>query len=237
MENPYSIQQKQIVAQLEKLSAKNEPKATLVDMQKDYKNDDQICLTSLSFVEKKTADKITEKIIKPLEKSGPDHFYFPADSMHITIKNIRTIHKPPLFTPEDIIKADKLFKSIIPKFPSFSFNFKGLAKFPTSISLIGYCDETLRKLVQALDRGLNEISLPDNKKYISDEIFFGNISICRFTHEPSDKFIDKFTELKKINIGTVLIKKINLITCNAVCNPKTRNIINTYELKNEQTRY
>ncbi|MGH8002418.1 MAG: 2'-5' RNA ligase family protein, partial [Brasilonema sp.] len=139
-------------------------------------------------------------------------------------------HNPPLFQNEDVVKVHELFTQIIPKFQSFTFHLEGLILFPTSVSLVGYCDETLRKLVQALDLGLKEIGVPDNKKYISDTIFFGNMTLCRLTHEPSSSFQNKVKELESIYIGEMRVTEISLIICNAVCHPKTKKVIGTYKL-------
>jgi hypothetical protein len=84
--------------------------------------------------------------------------------------------------------------------------------------------------VQALDDGLKEIELTDDKKYISDTVFFGNMTLCRFTQAPSLLFQDKVRELEDIYIGEMRVSEINLVTCNAVCHPKTRKIIGTYKL-------
>ncbi|NJM70483.1 MAG: hypothetical protein HC862_09750, partial [Scytonema sp. RU_4_4] len=84
--------------------------------------------------------------------------------------------------------------------------------------------------VQALDLGLREIGVPDNKKYISDTVFFGNMTLCRLTHEPSPLFQKKVKELESIYIGEMRLTEISLIICNAVCHPKTKKVISTYKL-------
>jgi len=230
MENNYFQKQKQLVEEMNLSLAKGVVRSSVVEMQSEYEHDDQTCLTSLVFIPQDIAHKITKIIIEPLKQLEPEYFYYPAESMHLTIKSIRTIHKPPLFTEDDVAKVDILFKKIIPKFKSFSFQLEDLVKFPTSLSLMGYCDDTLQKLVKELDAGLKQIGVPDDKKYFSDEIFFGNITLCRFTHQPSEAFIKKIEELKNIKIGQFVIDKINLITCNVVCHPKTRRIAGTYKL-------
>jgi len=232
MTDTYITQQKQLIKQIKNNLTENLDKPTLVEMQKDYENDDQRCLTSVVFIPEDIGKKISEKIIKPLKNIEPDHFYYPLDSMHLTIKNIRTIHKPPLFSSQDVNKVKALYQEIIPKFSSFKFSLQGLVNFPTSVNLIGYCDETLKKLVKALDTGLKQIGVPDDKKYFSNSVFFGNITVCRFTHQPSKSFIKKVKELENILIGELEINKINLITCNVVCIPKTRKVIGTYHLNN-----
>ena len=133
----YSAQQKQLINKItQDIAEKSFYDSTIVEMQKDYENDDAICLSSTVFLDEDIKNKIIKKIIEPLQQIDPKHYYYPSDSLHITIKNIRIIHKPPLFTAEDIKKAKKVFNQIIPSFKPFSFKLQGLVRFPTSVSLI-----------------------------------------------------------------------------------------------------
>jgi len=231
MPDNYIHQQKQLIKKIEESLAAGKVQSTIVEMQKDYAHDDQTCLTLACFVPDDTADKIVNNIIDPLKIIEPDYYYYFPGSLHLTLKNIRTIHKPPLFTEEDIARVDKVFKEIIPQFPPISYYLEDLLLMPTSVSLMGYTMNILKKLVKTLDRGMNKIGVPDDKKYFSDEVFFGNVTLCRFTHRPSTPFVNKVQELKNINIGEVKIVEANLITCNAVCHPKTRKVISTYKFK------
>lgn len=236
MKNNYSQKQKHLVEKMKLSLARGVVKSTVVEMRNEYENDDHSCLTSVVFVPRNTAQKIIKIIIEPLKQLEPGYYYFPAESMHITIKNIRTIHKPPLFMEDDVVKVDGLFREIIPKFKSFTFQLEDLVKFPTSLSLMGYCNDVLGRLVKELDAGLKQIGVPDNKKYFSNEIFFSNITLCRFAHQPSEAFVKKVKKLQNIKIGELVIGIINLIICNVVCNPKTRKIVGTYKLRERYTK-
>lgn len=227
----YILQQKKLVEGLKNSFAKNKVKSTTVEMQNDYEYDDRTCLTLISFIPRSISKKIEKFIIKPLKNIDTDHFYFPPVSMHLTIKNIRTVHKPPLFSNKDAVKVNQLFKKMIPQFPCFSYYLEDLVLFPTSLFLMGYCRDIIKKLVSELDSGLEKIGVPDNKKYLSSKILFGNITLCRFIHKPSVSFIKKVKELKNIKIGELKITEAKLITCNVVCHPKTRNIIASYKFK------
>lgn len=231
MKNNYTLQQEKLVGKIKESLVKDRFVSTIVQMQKAYQNDDQMCLSSLAFINRINSAKIISRIIKPLKQTDPDQYYYSADNLHLTIKNIRTIHKPPIFTKKNTTKVDKLFQKLIPQLPSFTFTLKNLVLFPTSLAIFGYSDNSLQKIVQTLDRGLNGIGVPDDKKYVSDKIFFGVSTLVRFTKLPTKEFINKVKELEDIKIGEFKVNKINLVTCNAVCNPKTRKIINSYNLK------
>ncbi|MDD5291281.1 MAG: hypothetical protein PHZ04_04190 [Patescibacteria group bacterium] len=238
MRNNYLLQQKALVKKLENSFVQNNIKAnnnkvSVVSIQTDYANNNKICLTSVVFIPNDVSDRIILKVINNLKEIESHHYFYPDESMHLTIKNIRGIHQPPLFTEKDILKVDQLFKEIIPKFPAFEFKVEDVLIFPTSLSVMAYSNDTLQKLVLALDKGLREIGVPDNKKYFSDSVFWGNITVCRFTENPSPQFIDAAKKIRNLKIGEFKVEKVNLITCNAVCYPKSRKIIGEYELRKE----
>lgn len=230
MSDNYIKQQKQIIQQVKDSISQGQNRLSIVEMRNDYENDNAIGLASLAFPPKDITQIISKEIIAPLQSLDSHHFYYSSECLHITIKSIRTVHNPLLFKNEDVVKVHELFTQMVPKFQSFTFRLEGLILFPTSVSLVGYCDETLRKLVQALDLGLKEIGVPDNKKYISDTVFFGNMTLCRFTNEPSALFQRKVKELENIYIGEMRVTEISLVICNAVCHPKTKKVIGTYKL-------
>ncbi len=231
MNNNYLLQQKNLVKQLGDSFASGVHKSTVVDMQKDYANDDRICLTSVVFIPNEISSKVISSITNKLKKIEPQHYFYPPESMHLTIKNVRTINKPPLFSESDINKVNQLFSEIIPKFPAFEFNVEDILNFPTSLSVMAYSNDTLQKLVSALDKSLQQIGVPDNKKYLSDSVFWGNITICRFVENPGSQFIAEVKKMRNSKIGSFKVEKINLITCNAVCYPESRKIIGEYELR------
>ncbi|MBU0707305.1 hypothetical protein KKG41_02960 [Patescibacteria group bacterium] len=231
MNNDYLLQQKALVEELESSFARGDSKTTVVETQKDYANDDQICLTSIVFIPDEISSKVIQNISDPLKKIEPQQYFYPPGSMHLTIKNIRTISKPPLFTQKDVIKVNELFNIIIPKFSVIEFRVEDVLLFPTSISLMAYSNDDLQKLVLALDKGLNEIDLPDDKTLLSDSIFWGNITVCRFTEKPNENFVSKVKKMRNMKIGKLKVEKISLVTCNAVCHPGSRKVISEYELK------
>lgn len=230
MEN-YKSKQQKTISEMEKTFIRGGQKSTIVEMRQDYFNDNQIALTSIIRIDSKICNKITEEVIEPLRQIDPNHFYFSPESMHITIKNIRTINNPPSFTQEDVDKASTLFSKLIPKFDSFEFEIEDVILFPTSISVMAYSNKTLYDLVTALDKGLNEIGVPDNKQYFSNSVFWGNITICRFTEKPSNEFVEKVKSLRYSKFGKQRVDKINLVEMNAVLNPRYLKIVADYKLR------
>lgn len=203
--------------------------ATVVPMQSEFR-DGHRCLTTVAFVPDDLAERLTTRVIEPLQSVEPDHWYYPAASLHATIKNIRVEHDPAQFTDADVARVTTLYTTLIPTLPAFSFTFEGLLRFSTSISAAGTSDERLRTVVQTLDRGLRSIGLADDKIYVSDRVFFGNITLCRFTHQPSPVFFETVAELKSISIGEFPITELFLVSCDSVMSPESLTIHGRYPL-------
>jgi len=227
----YQEKQHAVFEKLEKDAAAGQAKATFVEPLKDYAGDQKICLTSVVFLSPSLRQAVVEKIVGPLQNTDRRQYYSHFDSLHITTQNVRTIHQPPLFTNQDIIKAKEVFQKVVPKYKVFNFNLRGLLELPTSLAIRAYSDSTLKDLVLELRQELRQAGVPDDKKYASEEVVFGNTTICRYTTKPNADFMSKVHELKNTEIGNLEVTKISLITTNVVCHPNKTKIIETYNLQ------
>jgi len=198
---------------------------SIVPQRRDHAADVRMCLTALVFFSKNLQDRVTESIIQPLAEADPEQYYYPPESMHVTIQNVRNINEPPHFSEQDVEKVKIKFREIIPRHQRFSMSLKGLFQLPTSIALRGYTDEQLRALVMDLRQGLIDCGVPDDKKYASEKVFFGSSTICRVTQRPNAAFYEQVKNLKEVEVGKLEIQEIALITTNAVCHPRKTVVI------------
>ncbi len=231
MTDDYTQQQKALVAQMEQIFVSDAPRPTLVEMQQDYAHDPRRCLTAVVLLPPDVTQIISQKLVEPLRGVDSSQYFFPPDSLHITIKNVRTIDLPPKFTPEQAQRVDQLFQTIIPRFGAIEFTIEDVLLFPTSVSVMSYTTRDYQRLVLALDQGLQRIGVPDNKRYVSDEIFAGNTTVCRFGSEVSATFKSAVHNLRNLRIGSFKAKTVQLVTCNAVCHPGSRTVIGQYQLR------
>lgn len=227
----YRALQQQMVRALSEPQAVTERGVSILPMRSDYVGDLARCLAAVAFLPARLAASLMEALIEPLRAIEPDQHYYTHASLHVTIKNVRTVHDPQQFTPEDVIRADQVFRAVVPQHQRWTFSLQELIVLPTSVALIGYCDEGLRDLVQHLDADLRAAGVPDNKQYVSDSIFFGNISLCRFHQPPSARFLDAVAKLRTTYRSELPIETIHLLVCNGVCSPETREVVGTYRLK------
>jgi len=229
--NQYCQRQFELFETIENSFKNSQKPSEVVELMEDYSHDSRLCLTAVSFLPTKLTAIIEKNIIEPLRRNDSAQYFFPPASLHLTIKNIRIISDPPQFSDQDIAKTERIFSEIISQFRKITFELRGLFTLPTSLAVRAYCNETLKELILALDTGLNAAGVPDNKKYASSEIFFGNITVCRYTSEPRKNFLNTVVALKNISVGELVVKKISLITTNAVCHPQKTKIINEFLLK------
>lgn len=195
----------------------------------NYESDPRICLTSIHFPHQKLIDQV-QAIINPLQKIEPDFFYYPNDSLHLTVKNVRVINDPPHFNENDTQIANSVFSKVIPRHKQFQIYFYRLLLFPNNLALIGTTDPELDNIILDLDKELKKIGIPDDKIYTNSQYFFSNMTLARFNTQPSHEFIDtvlKFSETLKLE--SYLVDSVTLLTCNAVL--KKRNQIGTWQLQ------
>jgi len=228
----YQEKQFKLFEELEKQFRQKKSNVSTVEPIRNHAKDKRISLTSVVFLPRKLQNLLVNKIIKPLKKAGKGVYFYPIESLHATIKNIRIINYPPTFGENDIRKVKKVFKKVIPKRKSFKFELKGLFETPNSLSVRAYSSEALKLLAKELSKKLIKCDLPDDKKYASNEIFFGNITVCRYYTKPKPEFFKIIKKLKNIYIGKFSVKKIILITTDPVCHPSKIKRLGYYNLKN-----
>lgn len=216
---PFQEKQLALMRQMESQLVSDPRASTIVPMQTDYWNDPQIALTCISYVPKDIAKRIQTELINPLKAIEPDFFYYPNDGLHITIQNVRVIHNPPSFTPKDVNRVQSVLGSMAPSARPFPFTYQGLLSMPTSVSLIALVTPAYDQFVRRLRASLAAAGVPDDKTYFTDEIIFANTTIIRYTHKPSELFIETLENLQHISVGTWTPKTVSLVTMNAVANP------------------
>lgn len=196
----------------------------------DYENDPRTCLTSVHLPHKFLLDQVQKILIEPLQKIEPNFYYYPNDSLHMTIKNVRVINDPPHFSEDETRRAEEIFAETIPQHNKFNAFFYRLLLFPGNLALIGTTDAELDNLVLDLDKKLIAGGIPDDKVYSNSQYFFSNMTLTRFSTLPSEAFKQKVVELSaSLKFEPYQVDSVTLLTCNAVL--KNKQIRGTWKLK------
>ena len=226
----YSQKQLELTRQIEESFKKGQNPSETVKPVSDYVNDDRICLTSVVFLPGDIENEIIRKIINPLREADASQYYYGPGSMHVTINNVRVINNPPHFSDQDIEKAKLVFRKTISKYRRFEVSLKRLFELPTSLAISAFTSNLYQGLVLDLRSSLSAEGIKDDKKYALEDVIIANSTISRFTNIPNREFYDKVKTLKEIEIGSFEVKKICLITTNAVCHPSKTKIVEEYDL-------
>jgi len=177
---PYEERQHELFEELESRFKKDRNSVEIVEPVSDYVSDNRICLTSVVFLPEYVAHKVNNRIIERFSGIDERQYFYVPESLHLTIQNVRTAHDPPLFTKNDIEHVKRIFRKIVPRYNQFTFYLRGLFETPTSFSVRGYCSEDLHNLIVSLRKEMISEGVPDNKKYGSNDVFFGNITCLSF---------------------------------------------------------
>lgn len=226
----YRDKQTQLITEIEIGFKKGSTPSTLVPPVEDYAADNRICLTTVVFPSQDIIDKIYQTISLPLQKADSTPYYYPKESYHLTIQAVRKIAFPPNFTQQDCDKVKEALHTFMEQIKPLRIELANLFELPSSVALCGLGDERYGDLIKSLQKLLEEIGIPSDQKQASDEIFFSNLTVCRFHKTPSNNFYKEITRLKNINIGEINLNKISLITTNAVCHPSKTSVIAEYSL-------
>lgn len=228
--NNHQLQQQKVINKIEEQLKTNSLNFSTVSAVENYESDPRICLTSVHLPNEEFKLQIQELLTEPLRKIAPDFYYYTADSLHMTIKNIRVINNPPHFTEGDVNQAGKVFSQIIPKHKRFNVYFYRLLLFPNNLVLLETSDRELDSIILDLDATLNKVGIPDDKIYANSKYFFSNITLARFNTPPSKRFKKKVQELSdSIKFKPYTVNSVTLLSCNAVF--KNRKVIKTWHLK------
>lgn len=213
----YQKAQIKVIDLIEDQINKNNVNFSTVSPSENYDTDERMCLTSVHFPDRGLLSQIREKIILPLKEVMPAHYYYENESLHLTIKNIRTISDPPNFSDLDISRAKEVFEEVLPKHNRFKVFFYRLLLFKSNLALVGTTDEELDRLVLDLDEGLKAKGVPDDKRYSNSRNFFCNMTLARFMSPLTGGYIDKIKKISEaIEIAPYTIDSVKLLTANAV---------------------
>lgn len=196
----------------------------------NYDSDPRLCLTSVHIPHQHLINQIQQQLITPLRQIEPNFYYYPPDSLHMTIKSVRAVNHPPHFDEQDIKQAQQIFTRIITRHRKFEVYFERLLLFPHNLALIGTTNPELDKIILDLNQALNSADIPDDKTYANEKYFFSNVTLVRFNTSPLAEFRKEVESLSdSLKFEPYQVDSATLLTCNAVF--KQRDIKGSWSLQ------
>jgi 2'-5' RNA ligase len=213
-----TYQKKQLAAIVSLETPGLNKRTSVVPMSRDYARDESRCLTSLQFIPAEIGSRIVD-FTAQLQAADSSHYYYPLESLHMTVQNIRVLSNPPTFQQEDIARAKNVFAQVLGGRAQDEVRAERLLLLPTSLCVSLFFGEHLANMIKDLRHALDAAGLKDDKLYISDDVILGNITICRFQAPPNHAFIELVRQNKEIAFGEFPINKVSLVTTGAICHP------------------
>ena len=196
-------------------------KAGVVPVRKEYANA-ATCLTIVHLLQEQLANAISREIIAPLREAIKQHYWYPAHDLHLTLKNVRSARPNCVYSSEEVKRAITAVERASRELEPLDFAIQGPICFPTSIVLRAYGSLKHRDAVRVMDRELALAGIPDDKAYASDQVFIGNITICRFTDQPEQELRQIVAGYGHRFRGAYRVTTVQLIQCDEVCSAGSR---------------
>ena len=203
--------------------------AAVVPLRKAYENA-ATCLTIVHLLQEQLATAISEEIIAPLREADGQPYWYPAHDLHLTLKNIRSAKPDRVYTSEEVKQAVRAVERASRELEPLDFAIHGPICLPTSIVLRAYGTLKHRDAVRVLDRELALAEIPDDKAYASDQVFIGNITICRFTAQPTGALRQAVADYEHRFLGTYRVTTMQVVQCDEVCSAGSRSVHASLEL-------
>jgi hypothetical protein len=194
-----------------------------IPMTSDFANDNRISLAAIKFLPKELSDLIEVELSDPLFALDERQFFFAHESLHMTVQNVRKISDQATFGEREIEAARLAFQNVAAEFSPFEFSLEGLLVMPASVAIRAIAEPRFAEFSRAIRDQLRVAGVADDKPYINNDIVFGNITFCRYTAPPTEKFTAGVEQLRGVSLGTLKIDSFELLSTNSVCDlNKTR---------------
>lgn len=217
--SPYRAAQARIISVLNDATRTGSFSASVVEPVSDYENDTRIFLSIIAFPPPGIAEEVVA-MQRALRAEDPRQFYPPAPALHVTVKSVRTISDPPSFSASEAgALADALTRSSS-TIRGAHISLEGLLLTPSSAALAGYTDEAFPSLVRKLDRALEMVGLADDKRYVSNDVVFTNLTFVRYTCDPTPGFRALLETYDGISLAPFPIRVLELISSNCAFNAR-----------------
>lgn len=212
----YQQKQREIFEELER-KAKEGAFGSFIPMTADFADDNRLSLAAIKFLPRELSLVIEKTLVAPLRKADERQFFFATESLHMTVQNVRKISDTPTFGPADVEAARAAFRKVASKYSAFEFTLEGFLVLPASIAIRAIAEPKYAEFSRAIRDELKLSGVADDKPYINDDIVFGNITFCRFTHPPTEAFLEVVEQLRNCRPGKLRIDSFALMSTNAIC--------------------
>lgn len=195
--------------------------ASVVPIRKQYVGA-ALCLTVIHLLDEQIASLISKDIISVLRDIEDHHYWYSTQDLHLTIKNIRSAKPSRSYGSGDIRQAIIAIQRACMDIAPLRFSIRSPICLSSSVVLkvFGMLDH--RDAIHRLDAELVRAGIPDDKTYLSNDVFIGNITLCRFTEPPGMTLRSAVASMEHLDLGRYVVDSIQLVECDEVCSTASR---------------
>ena len=226
----YQEKQKAQFDELELKFKSGQKPIVVCDRVKDYVSDPRRSLTTAFFIPPNLNQAIQKQFVKPLRAIDPYQYYLLPESLHINLLILAYNTSPPSFSEDDAQIFKKVLAEILPTCPPITYELRGILIGKNSLAVRCYSGPELGQTVKDLQAKLLSLGYDTSIGQASKEIFFGNVTFCRYTHEPTPDFTAKVAELKNEKIGKLETTEGYLISSSVVFHPSVHKFYATFQI-------
>jgi 2'-5' RNA ligase len=149
--------------------------------------------------------------LKRLHEYGPQHYYYPVDTMHVTVLNLDGFLRGGQYAVDHLANL----RAAVAAHPSFDLTVCGLNVSPTTVfAQVVPCDRTLH----ALRRDLSGIAQGGVPRSDSANVFGSGVrtllahaSVARFSGQVSTEFLDELSRFRHVQFGRWTVHEVELV--------------------------
>jgi 2'-5' RNA ligase len=190
-----------------------------------------MCLTLIHLLPNALSALIEDKVIGELGPFRSKHHWYPRSDRHLTLKNVRRARVHAAFPSDLVERASNAIGRVCRAASPLEFDILGPVCLPTSIVVRAIGTPAHRELMLSFDRELMVAGVPDDKAYASNDVFVGNITVCRFTEPPAEDLIEAIAALRDQFIAKHTVRTACLVQCDEVCSSGSLVLLREFALE------
>jgi hypothetical protein len=204
--------------------------ATVVPLRSQYVSA-ATCLTLVHLLPNELSVLIESQALGQLSAFRSKHHWYPPSDWHLTLKNVRRARAHATFPSELRERASIAIGRVCRATAALEFDILGPVCLPTSIVVRAIGTLAHRDMMASFDRELSSSGVPDDKTYASNDVFVGNITICRFTEPPAADLVGAIAALRDRFIVKHTVRTACLVQCDEVCSSSSRVVLQEFALE------
>ena len=204
--------------------------ATVVPLRTEYVGAAK-CLTLIHLLPNELSARLENQVLGPLSAFQAKHHWYPPPDRHLTLKNVRRARAHAIFSTELVERASSAIGRVCRTAAPLEFDILGPVCLPTSIVVRAIGMPAHREMMLSFDRELAKAHVPDDKTYASNDVFVGNITVCRFTEPPAADLVEAIADLRDRFIAKHVVRTAFLVQCDEVCSSSSRVVLQEFVLE------